>query len=269
MSTTQIVIAAGGAVLLFWIVGAYNRLVRLRNDLVGRFAPVDEQLQARHALLLQQIDALAAVLQNAAPRLDALRAACEQADVARAQARSGAPGAITSLRLAEEILAEARARLPIKAAPGVDLPELNAQLAASDTTLAFARRQFNDAVNDYNQALRQIPTTMVARAVQLPHRRRVLSATALARRLRPDEIARAACSPVSQWPAPRSRHPGTPPRRAPRRCASRASPPPARNATAPTVMPRPDRRCPVWPGCRPPSCCGRCRRFATARGRRP
>ncbi len=165
VSPPHIVIWVASAVLLFWIVGAYNRLVRLRNAIVGGFATVDQQLQARHALLLQQIEALGGVLSNAAPRLDALRAACDQADIARSQARtrSGARIAITSLRLAEGILTEARARLPIKVAPGVDLSELNLQLAASDTTLAFARRQFNDAVLEYNRAVRQVPTIAVAR----------------------------------------------------------------------------------------------------------
>jgi LemA protein len=42
------------------------------------------------------------------------------------------------------------------------LAELHAELAASDTTLAFARRQFNDAVTEYNLAVRQFPTWIVA-----------------------------------------------------------------------------------------------------------
>jgi LemA protein len=163
MTTLQLSMSLGGAVLVFWTVGAYNRLVRLRNAIAGRFGPVDEHLQTRHRLLLQQIDALAAVLLNAAPRLDALRAACEQADVARGHARSGRAEAITSLRLAEDILNEARARLPVKAAAGAEVPELQVQLAASDSTVAFARRQFNEAVLEYNQAARQMPTLLIAR----------------------------------------------------------------------------------------------------------
>lgn len=163
MTTLQLTLSLSGAVLLFWTVGAYNRLVRLRNAIAARFAPVDEHLQTRHRLLLQQIDALAPVLLNAAPRLDALRAACEQADVARGHARSGSADTITSLRLAEDILNEARARLPVKAAAGPELPELQVQLAASDSTVAFARRQFNETVLEYNAAMRQMPTLLIAR----------------------------------------------------------------------------------------------------------
>jgi len=39
---------------------------------------------------------------------------------------------------------------------------VNAELAAADTALAFARRQFNDAVLAYNHAIRQVPTRLIA-----------------------------------------------------------------------------------------------------------
>lgn len=163
MSTTQIVGGVIGAALLFWVVGAYNRLVRLRGAIVRRFVPVHEQFRLRHGLLQQQITALETALPSATPRIDALRAASQQVDAACAHARQrpGAIGAITSLRLADEILAEARARLPVPSMPGLDLAELNAQLTASDTTLAFARRQFNEAVTGYNAAVVQFPTVMI------------------------------------------------------------------------------------------------------------
>src|SRR5664279_745199 len=107
---------------------------------------------------------LSTALAAAAPRLDALRAACRQADAAREHARTrpGAAGAVTSLRVAEAIVADARARLPVQSASGVDLSDLNARLAASDTALAFARDEFNRAVDVYNEAVRQFPTIVVA-----------------------------------------------------------------------------------------------------------
>jgi LemA protein len=165
VTSTQATVAAVVAILAFWIVGAYNRMVRLRTAVVERFAQVDEHYRQRHALLETQVDMLAAALASAAPRLDALRAACRQADAARehAKARPGAASAVTSLRVADEILAEARARLPVQAVPGVDLPGLNSELAVVDTALSFARREFNAAVAAYNEAVAQFPTVLVAR----------------------------------------------------------------------------------------------------------
>ncbi len=79
----------------------------------------------------------------------------------------GTIGAITSLRLAEDILGEARARLPVHGAVGAELPDLGRELAQVDTTLAFARGRFNDAVSAYNAALRQFPTRLIAGLFQL------------------------------------------------------------------------------------------------------
>ncbi|MEO7117328.1 MAG: LemA family protein [Caldimonas sp.] len=164
MTTSEVTLAGIGAVVVFWIVGAYNRVVRLRTELVARFGAVDERYRQRDALLHSQLDLLATALAAAAPRLEALRAACRQADAARehARVRPGAAGAITSLRAADDILADARARLPVQSVAGADLPELNQRLAASDTALAFARGEFNAAVAAYNDAVRQFPTVLVA-----------------------------------------------------------------------------------------------------------
>ena len=164
MTSSHVIFWVIGAALTFWMVGAYNRLVRLRGDIVRQFAPMDVQFRLRQALLLRQIDALAPTLASAGPRLDALRAACQQADLvgALAKLKPTAADAITSLRVAEGILAEARARLPVQGAPGLDLAGLATQLGATDSTLAFARGQFNAAVQAYNQAVQQFPTLLVA-----------------------------------------------------------------------------------------------------------
>jgi LemA protein len=163
MSTSEIVGSAIAALLLFWAVGAYNRLVQLRGAIVRQFAAVDAQFRARQALLQQLLDALAPALANAAPRIAALRAACQQVEIAcdAAKLRPGAVGAITSLRLADTILAEARARLPVPSAPGSELGALSTQLIASDASLAYARHQFDAAVRDYNRAVRQFPTVLL------------------------------------------------------------------------------------------------------------
>ena len=165
MTSAQATVVAVAAVVAFWIVGAYNRMVRLRTALVERFAQVDARHRQRHALLEKQVEMLAGALVSAAPRLDALRAACRQADAARehARARPGVASAVTSLRVADEILADARARLPVQVIPGVDLPGLNSELAGLDTALSFARREFNAAVAAYNDAIGQFPTLLLAR----------------------------------------------------------------------------------------------------------
>lgn len=175
MTASEAILAAAAAVIVFWLVGAYNRLVRLRTALVGRFANVDVQLKQRHALLQAQHTLLSAALASAGPRLEALRAACFQADAARekARVRPGTASAIASLRAAEDILADARGRLPQPASAGqaavsaaagqAEGLDMQSRLLDSDSALGFARREFNESVAEYNEAVRQFPTLLAAR----------------------------------------------------------------------------------------------------------
>lgn len=165
MTTGQVVTAVVGVLLVCWMVGAYNRMVSLRNVLSERFAAVDALCRSRHALIERQVALLATALSGARPRVDALQAASLQADAARAhaQARPALDSAVTSLRVAEQILADARARLPVQTVAGDELSAINAELASGDARLEFARREFNDAVERYNAAVRQFPTLLLAR----------------------------------------------------------------------------------------------------------
>lgn len=163
MATSTIALWITAAVLLFWIVGAYNRLVRLRHALGRRFATLDQQCDARQQLL-QRLAAQLEAEPGGASAAQVLRAAIAQSDAARAHARSRlhVAGALTSLRLAEGILADARARHSETAEPDEANAALRAELAAADNTLDFARRQFNEAAEAYNRAIAQFPTWLVA-----------------------------------------------------------------------------------------------------------
>ncbi len=156
MDTATLLSIVVAAVWVFWSVGAYNRLVGLRNELLRCFAPVDEQLRARQALLQRWADSLE---EADAPTLQSFRAACQQIEAAcqHASMQPARASALTSLRLADEILARARGRLPACADDS-----LAAALAETDTTLAFARRQFNEAAQAYNRAVAQFPTWVLS-----------------------------------------------------------------------------------------------------------
>ena len=169
-SSTQIACWAVVAVLVFWAVGAYNRLVSLRNDISRAFVPVDAQIRQRHLLLEQWVESLRPLREHDTQTLDAVLAACGQlqaaCDVVRSRPSAARP--MASLRLAEETLADARNRLKgeLPAKPemlaGVNFAVLGDELAAADGTLVFARRQFNEATQGYNDAMDQFPTWVIA-----------------------------------------------------------------------------------------------------------
>ncbi|HMC14238.1 MAG TPA: LemA family protein [Albitalea sp.] len=170
MTSSQIAGWTAAAVLLFWAVGAYNRLVTLRNEISRAFAPVDTQMRHRHTLLQQWVESLRPFVDHAPQQLDAVLAACGQlqtaCDVVRARPSASRP--MASLRVAEETLAAARTRLAaeLPARPevlaGVGAVVLTEELAAADSMLAFARRHFNETIQAYNDALDQFPTWVIA-----------------------------------------------------------------------------------------------------------
>lgn len=164
MSKLQITLLALAAVLLFWMVGAYNRLMRLRNAILRSFEPLARQLRQRHGLLRRQIDALATFPTVAGQDMPGLQAAADQAHAALnlAAARPGAADVLASLRLAESILRETRGRWPMPVEPGADLADLNAQISHVEAALQVDASRFNDAVMEYNLALRQFPTCLLA-----------------------------------------------------------------------------------------------------------
>jgi LemA protein len=164
MTTQTLLLIAAVAVLVFWAVGAHNRLVALRNEIVRAFGPLDEQFRLRQQLLRKQAGQLSDSGAVQPADLEALQAALMQADAACAHARvhPGAAGAIASLRLAEEVLATTRQRLSAPTAANPEMAELATRLAAGEAALGFTRAGFNAAVGAYNAAVAQFPTGLVA-----------------------------------------------------------------------------------------------------------
>lgn len=109
MSVTQIVTLAVLALLIFWSVGAYNRLVRLRNAITNAFAQIDVQLKRRHDLIPNLVEVARKYLEHERDTFERVTAARNQAIAAcdLVRARPGQPGPVKSLALAEEVLASA------------------------------------------------------------------------------------------------------------------------------------------------------------------
>ena len=78
MTGGRITAVAVAAVLVFWMVGAYNRLVALRSAIGAAWGQVDEQLQRRRAILQLLLEALRPQLLEEAPALEALEGALLQ-----------------------------------------------------------------------------------------------------------------------------------------------------------------------------------------------
>jgi len=167
MNTDQWLLAAGGALLIFWMLGAYNRLVALRNAIIAAWAQVDEPLQRRSQAILALADGLREPLADEAGALEALRTAQAQvqaaADVLRRRPAMAARA--QALGVAEATLAAALARVValLEQRPVLAAIEPLGVLQESAQRIGFARQLFNDAVHAYNEAVRQFPTRLLTR----------------------------------------------------------------------------------------------------------
>lgn len=170
MWTTAIVLA----VLVFWAVGAYNRLIRLRSTAIQAFGALDGHLVRWLALLAEYEAATASAGGSGLAPQDhpqaALAAAGAQFAAALAVVRAHPLDAQAAAALAAgaQVLETAWQSLVQSAAlqsEGVAPPALapwvqqREQLALQS---APAQHQFNAAVAQYNAAVAQFPASVLA-----------------------------------------------------------------------------------------------------------
>jgi LemA protein len=170
MGATQIVTWVILVTLALWMLAAYNRLVRSRNEITNAFAQIDVQLKRRYDLIPNLVDVARKYVQHERDTLEAVIAArntaksagdaarARPADAARIGALAGAEGTLAGLMKQLAVVVEAYPELKADAT----LRELSEELGHTENRVAFARQAFNDSVLDYNNTAQQVPTNVVA-----------------------------------------------------------------------------------------------------------
>ncbi len=158
------------AVLVFWAIGAYNRLVELRNRFKNAFAQIDVQLKRRYDLIPNLVETAKAYMKHERETLEAVIRARNSAMTANVAAATdpGNAAAITGLAAAEGALSGALGKLFALAEAYPDLKanqnmmQLTEELTGTENKIAFARQAFNDAVMTFNTAVQQFPSNLLA-----------------------------------------------------------------------------------------------------------
>jgi LemA protein len=158
------------AVVVFWAIGAYNRLVDLRNRFKNAFAQIDVQLKRRYDLIPNLVETAKAYMKHERETLEAVIRARNSAVTANqaAAANPGNPAAMQGLMSAEGALTGALSKLFALAEAYPDLKanqnmmQLSEELTGTENKIAFSRQAFNDAVMTYNTAAQQFPSNVIA-----------------------------------------------------------------------------------------------------------
>src|SRR5216117_1230331 len=155
-----------GSVVLAWAVFTFNRLIRLRQLGDNAWADIDVQLKRRHDL----IPSVVAVVQGHAGYERSTLEALTQARGRAVQASQAGP----ATRAREEdplgnalqrVVAVAEAYPELKAA--ASFAALQATLTDVEDHLQNARRYYNAVVRDFNTAIAQFPSGIIAGMMRL------------------------------------------------------------------------------------------------------
>jgi LemA protein len=159
-----IILLVVAAAIVFWVIGAYNGLISLKNQVVNAWKQIDVQLKRRHDLIPNLVNTVKGAMQFERETLEAVIAARNQA--IKVEQRPGATVGETAA--AEGALTGALGRLlaVVEAYPDLkatgNVAQLQEELTSTENKIAFARQLYNDTATQYNTKQQQFPTNLVA-----------------------------------------------------------------------------------------------------------
>ena len=145
--------------LVFWIIGAYNTLIALKNRVLNAWKQIDVQLKRRHDLIPNLLEAVKGAMSFERQTLEAVIAARAKAMGAQGvRATAQAEGELT--QALGRLFALAEAYPDLKATGNIG--QLQEELTSTENKIAFARQLYNDEATLYNTRQMQFPTNLVA-----------------------------------------------------------------------------------------------------------
>ena len=153
------IIAAVVAVVALVGISLYNKLVRLRNTVRSAWSDIDVQLKKRYDLvpnLVETVKGYAAHEQALFTKVSEARAQSIRATgpAETAQAENMLRDSLKSLFAVAEAYPELKANQ--------NFLQLQAQLKEIEDTIEAARRYYNAVVRDFNTAIEQFPSNLIA-----------------------------------------------------------------------------------------------------------
>lgn len=154
-----LIILAIIVVVAIYLIGIYNSLIRLRNQVKNAWSQIDVQLKRRHDLIPNLIETVKGYMKHERETLESVtnaRAAAMGAQSVgeKAKAESLLSGALGQLRVAVEAYPDLKASQNFLA--------LQEELTSTENKISFSRQNYNDQVLFYNNKIQMFPSNIVA-----------------------------------------------------------------------------------------------------------
>ena len=145
--------------VVIWLVGMYNSLVGLRNQVKNAWAQIDVQLKRRHDLIPNLVETAKGYMQHERGTLESVTNARSKAMGAdsvgdKAKAEGELSGAISRFMLVVENYPDLKANQNFLA--------LQEELTSTENKIAFSRQAYNDQVLFYNNKIQMFPSSIIA-----------------------------------------------------------------------------------------------------------
>lgn len=158
MSTGWIVLGVL-VVIAFWVFSIYNGLVAMRQRVGQAFADVDVQLKQRHDLIPNLVETVKGYAGHERGTLEDVVKARNSAISAQGPAQVAAAENMLTASLGK-LIALSEAYPDLKA--NANFQQLQSELSDIENKIAASRRFFNNAVQEYNTGIQQLPAALFA-----------------------------------------------------------------------------------------------------------
>lgn len=154
-----IIVLAVLVMIVFWIFGMYNGLVRLRNQVKNGWAQIDVQLKRRHDLIPNLVETAKGYMKHERETLEAItRARTHALEASGVGNQARAEGELNS--------ALSRFMLVVENYPDLKASQnflsLQEELASTENKVSFSRQFYNDQVQAFNTKIESVPSNIIA-----------------------------------------------------------------------------------------------------------
>jgi LemA protein len=146
-------------VIALFVIGIYNRLVQLRQQVKNAWSQIDVQLKRRYDLIPNLVETAKGYLTHERETLEAVTKARQMAiDASTVKDQIAAENMLTSTL--RSLFAVSEAYPDLKA--NQNMLTLQEELTSTENKIGFARQFYNDQVMAYNTQIETFPANLIA-----------------------------------------------------------------------------------------------------------